>query len=86
MVLRPPIARGLRFIHRCGSWTEHDKSSNRANVFFNDISVLWGAETPPLLQKQQIVMLVRQRLAEGRGGGAQRIASQGTWSRRASVA
>jgi hypothetical protein len=83
MVLRPPIARGLRFSHRYGSWTEHGKSSNRANVFFHEIAVFWGAETPSLLQKQQIAMSLRQRLGESREGarGALRIASQGTWSR-----
>jgi len=76
MVLRPPIARGLRFSHRCGSWTEHDKSSNRANVFFHEIAAFRGPETPPLLQKQQIAMLLRQRLCESREGRAAHRASR----------
>src|SRR5579871_6963778 len=46
MVLRPPIARGLRFGHRCWPWTEQYKSSNRANVFFREIAAFWGRQTP----------------------------------------
>jgi len=51
MVLRPPIARGLRFSHRCCWWTERDKSSNQANQIFHEIWVFRGAKTPVVVAK-----------------------------------
>ena len=66
--MRPPIARGLRFSHRC-CWTEHGKSSNRANYFFSEIAAPWGVWTPSVVAKTTERMSPRQRLARTRDAG-----------------
>lgn len=55
-------------------WTEHDKSSNRANDFLIEIAGIWGDEAPVVVAKTTTSMLLRQRPGEAEGGH-RRVAS-----------